>query len=292
MPSGTGTGAASPPECVRDFAPAKINLTLHVTGRRADGYHLLDGIVVFAGIGDTLRVARAGADRLRVSGPRAEGVPTGGDNIVARAVGAFGPGMPVAVDLVKRLPAAAGIGGGSADAAACLRALAALTGRALPAADAVLALGADLPVCLAGRPARMEGIGERLTPLPPLPRAFLVLVNPGLPVPTAAAFAALSRRDHAPMPAAVPRWPDARAMAVWLAAQRNDLEGPARRIAPSIGDALAALAARDGCLLSRMSGSGATCFGLFASEAAAAAAAAAIAAAAPGWWVAAAPMLR
>jgi 4-diphosphocytidyl-2-C-methyl-D-erythritol kinase len=274
------------------FAPAKVNLTLHVTGRRADGYHLLDSVVVFAGVGDDLAFAPADRTALTVDGPRAAGVPADATNLVLRAAAAL-DGPPVAIRLTKRLPAAAGIGGGSSDAAAALRGLMAMGHR--PRGDIAalaLALGADVPVCLAARPARMGGVGEILSPLPPLPPAWLVLVNPGVPVPTGACFAALAGRYGPPMPDLPPQgWPDAAALARWLSARRNDLEPAARALAPAVGQALAALAETPGCLLARMSGSGATCFGLFADAPAADAAAAGLTAAQGGWWVAAAPVL-
>lgn len=270
---------------VSEAAPAKLNLCLHVTGRRADGYHLLDSLVAFAGLGDRVTVA-PGALSLAVAGPMAAGLSTG-DNLVLRAARAFG--AEAAVELWKELPVASGLGGGSADAAATLRALARLTGRALPAPDKVLALGADVPVCLAGRPMRMRGTGEVLEPLA-LPPVWAVLANPGAALSTAAVFAALERRDNPPLPEVLPAWPDAAALAGFLRGQRNDLEPPARRLLPAVGQVLAALAAQPGALMARMSGSGATCFALFAAEAPAAAAAAALARAEPGWWVRAAAL--
>ncbi len=278
------------PRTVEVFAPAKVNLTLHVTGRRPDGYHLLDSLVVFAGVGDRI-IATAGDAGLRVTGPRGEGVPHGPENLVARAAALFDPPVAAGLTLDKHLPAASGIGGGSADAAATLAALAALAGRPLPGAEAVLRLGADVPVCLAGRPARMQGIGGELSPVPALPPAWLVLVNPGVAVPTPEVFRRLARRDNPPMPDPLPHWHDTADLARWLARQRNDLEAPAQAIAPVIGTVLARLAATPGCALARMSGSGATCFGLYANEAAARQAAAPIAAENPGWWLAAAPVL-
>lgn len=263
-------------------APAKINLTLHVTGQRADGYHLLDSLVVFTQAGDS--VSTQPGSGLVIEGPEADGLSAGEDNLVARAaklMGAAGQGLA----LVKTLPVAAGIGGGSADAAATLRLLARLHRRELPPLERQLALGADVPVCLASRPARMQGIGEAITPLPALPRFWLVLVNPRLALSTPAVFRALAQRANPPMPARLPVWPDAAALFDWLGQQRNDLEAPARALAPVIGDVLDALAAAPGCALARMSGSGATCFGLFAQEAEAQDAAAQIARAQPGWWV-------
>ncbi len=274
------------PAAVEGFAPAKVNLALHVTGRREDGYHLLDSLVVFADVGDRLTAMADAALSLHVTGPRAAGVPTDAGNLVLRAAALLGAGRGARIVLEKHLPAAAGIGGGSSDAAAALRVLARLWGLPLPDATAVLALGADVPVCLSARPARMRGIGEALGPLPPLPPLWLVLVNPGVPVPTGPVFAALARRDNAPLPPTLPRLGDAGMLAAWLRTCRNDLEPPACALVPAVGQVLSALAVQRGCLLARMSGSGATCFGLFATASGAAAAAAALRAAAPGWWVA------
>ncbi len=184
---------------------------------------------------------------------------------------------------------AAGIGGGSADAAAAIRLLRRCCGLAPPPPAALLALGADVPVCLAApRPARMRGIGEAVEPID-LPDVWLALANPGVPVPTGAVFAARAG-DYGDPLGALPRFADAAALASWLASARNDLEAPARRIAPPVAATLAALSAQEGCLLARMSGSGATCFGLFAAAAQAEAARDAIRRAEPGWWAEAAPI--
>lgn len=249
-------------------APAKINLTLHVTGQRADGYHELDSLVVFADIGDRILARPADRLSLAVTGPEAAGLPAGEDNLVLRAARLMAGTLPAdratpgaRLTLEKHLPTAAGIGGGSADAAATLRALAALWDRPLPDARAVLALGADLPVCLAGRPCRMTGIGETLAPLPPLPALDILLVNPRRPVSTPTVFRALARKSNPAMPATLPRWRDAADFAAWLAGQRNDLAAPAAALLPDIADMLQAL--RDcGCWHASMSGSGATCYGL------------------------------
>lgn len=264
------------------FAPAKINLTLHVTGRRDDGYHLLDSLVVFAGAGDRVSVEPARDWSLRVIGPRAEGVPEDDGNLVLKAARLIG-GVPCAITLDKHLPTASGIGGGSSDAAAALRALHALDGRPLP--GDTLPLGADVPVCLSARPARMRGIGERLDPVPDLPSVSLVLVNTGVAVSTPEVFRLLSTPDNAPMPPELPQWRDATALADWLAGQRNDLELPARTAEPAIGVVLSRLAETEGCLLARMSGSGATCFGLYADAVAADDAARALRELHPDWWV-------
>ena len=273
---------------VTDFAPAKVNLTLHVTGQRADGYHLLDSLVAFAGVGDSVTVAAAPALSLAITGPMGAMLPVTDDNLVLRAARVMA--ATAQITLHKVLPVSSGIGGGSADAAACLRALARLTGQALPGPDQVLALGADVPVCLAGTPARMTGIGEALGPVPPLPAAWLVLVNPGVAVSTPAIFRALARRDNAPMPASLPRLKTTADLAAFVAMQRNDLESPAIALQPVIAQVKTALTAQPGCMLARMSGSGATCFGLFADPLSANAAARALQAAQPGWWVADAPM--
>ncbi len=269
------------------FAPAKINLALHVTGRRADGYHLLDSLVAFADVGDHIRVERAGRLSLTVTGPHCAGLSAGEDNLVLRAARLM-PGAQARITLDKVLPLASGIGGGSADAAATLRALARLYGLPLPAAPAVLDLGADVPVCLQGRACRMTGVGEGVAPLArPLPEVAVVLVNPGVALSTPAVFAALERRDNPPLPDELPPLPDLPALAAFLRGTRNDLEPAAIRLAPVIAQVRAAVAAQPGCVLARMSGSGATCFGLFGDARQAATAAATLQAREPGWWVAA-----
>ncbi len=263
-----------------EFAPAKINLTLHVRGRRADGYHLVDSLVVFADFGDRVRVSPAGGGlRLRVNGPMAGGVPVGAQNLVLRAARLAGV-ENVEITLEKHLPVAAGIGGGSSDAAATLRALRRSHGLRLP--DPAL-LGADVPVCLLACSARMSGIGDKVVPvcgIPPLPA---VLVNPGVAVRTPDVFAALKRRDGSPMPQ-LPAFGGVADCATWLAGQRNDLEAAAVGLAPVIGQVLDVLRGA-GAALARMSGSGATCFGLFSGMEDARLAARRIAAARPGWWV-------
>jgi 4-diphosphocytidyl-2-C-methyl-D-erythritol kinase len=269
-----------PSRPITEPAPAKVNLTLHVTGRRADGYHLLDSLVVFAGLGDRVTV-RPGAACLRVVGPMAAGVPEGPENLVLRAAALMGAEAGITLD--KHLPAAAGIGGGSSDAAACLRALAHLTGARLP--DDVACLGADVPVCLLARAARMRDIGEEVTPLARLPLLHAVLVNPGIAVSTPAIFKRLARHDNPPMPARLPGWHTAENLIHWLSTQRNDLEAPAIAEAPVIADVLQKLSATEGCALARMSGSGATCFGLYPDPHAAQQAARALRRDHPDWWV-------
>ncbi len=276
----------------RCLAPAKLNLYLHVVGRRADGYHLLDSLVAFADIADEIVAAPAPTLALAVTGPYAAalaGAPT--DNLVWRAAERLaaraGRAPAAALTLVKNLPVAAGIGGGSSDAAAALKALAALWRTELAEADltAIAAmLGADVPVCLAARAAWMGGIGEQIEPATTLPEVSAVLVNPGIALPTQAVFKARRGAFSAPARFAMPV--DASGLAAQLAARRNDLTDAAIGLLPVIGEVLERLAAAEGVLLARMSGSGATCFALFASAAAAAATAARLRSERPGWWVA------
>lgn len=287
---------------ITETAPAKINLYLHVTGRRADGYHELDSLVAFAGVGDavTIEPAAAGSGpRLELSGLFAASL-TGEDperNLVVRAARAFaaahGRSADVVLHLDKRLPVASGIGGGSADAAAVLRGLARLWG--IPADDPSLTavaagLGADVPVCVASRPAYFGGIGDVLDAAPPLPDTHILLANAGVPVPTPAVFKA-RRGPFSPADrlGAVPA--DADALARALANRRNDLTGPAFEVAPVILTVLESLAALPGCLLNRLSGSGGTCFALFGDADTAKAAAERLVKRNPDWWVRPAPLL-
>lgn len=279
-------------------APAKVNLYLHVTGRRDDGFHELDSLVVFAGIGDTLVVEPAPEVALSLDGPFAGALAgAGDDNLVLRALRALaeraGTAYGARMTLTKRLPVASGVGGGSADAAAALRALARLWRLAPGQADLqaiALSLGADLPVCLARRNCFVGGIGEALSPAPALPPAWFLFANPGVALSTPAVFAervgpfsAPARFTDAPV--------DARALAILLEARGNDLAGAAMRLAPEISDVLDALGSLEGVLMARLSGSGATCFALFESGADAARAAVELRRRAPDWWIAAAPLL-
>lgn len=240
---------------VIEAAPAKLNLALHVTGRRADGYHLLDSLVAFARLGDVVALA-PGPLSLQVDGPFAAGLPVGDGNLCLRAARLAGAGA--AITLTKNLPVASGIGGGSADAAAVLRGLARM---GCPLPRGTERLGADVPVCLASQPARMQGIGDILTPLAPLPAIPLVLANPGVGVATPQVFAAMDRRDNPALPP-IPRFAGLADLTAWLAATRNDLEPAALSIAPVIGQVLDALRGT-GAAFTRMSGSGATCFGFY-----------------------------
>lgn len=285
--AGRGRAVAT---ALRVAAPAKLNLYLHILGRRADGYHLIDSLVAFASVHDSLAVEAADELTLSLEGPFAAALGAEPDNLVLRAARLLAREAGVAprakLRLIKRLPLASGIGGGSADAAAALNALRHLWGLSLSReelARLALALGADLPACLEGRSAFLGGIGDELASAPALPEAGLLLVNPGIPLATPAVYGALAGAFSRPARFAErPR--DARGLAALLVARRNDLTDAASSLCPAVGEVLAALADARGCCLARMSGSGATCFGLFDDEAAAQRAAAALMR--PGWWVA------
>ncbi|MEZ5841183.1 MAG: 4-(cytidine 5'-diphospho)-2-C-methyl-D-erythritol kinase [Hyphomicrobiales bacterium] len=279
-------------------APAKINLALHVVGRRADGFHLLDMLVAFAEVGDTVRAEPATGLSLSRAGPFAADLGSVEDDLVLKAARALADlagidtgARGAALHLEKNLPVASGIGGGSADAAAALTALTRLWQTDLAPAEIgrlALSLGADVPMCLAGVPARVTGIGEGVAPYSGLPDFSFVVVNPGVAVSTPAVFRALSERENPPLPDLPPAFGSAADLVLWLGETRNDLEAPAISIAPEIADVLSALRQARGCLFSRMSGSGATCVAIFATLEEAAAAADKIATGAPGWWVSAA----
>lgn len=274
----------------QSLAPAKVNLTLHVTGRRADGYHELDTLVAFAPVCDRVLVQDANVSSLTVEGPEAWGVPADMDNLVMQAASLFPDDQNVSIVLEKHLPAASGIGGGSADAAATIRAMIArqdLDEQELEGfAARVLELGADVPMCLLSQSCRARGIGEQIdvVQIPPLPA---LLVNPRVQVATPDVFRALQTPDNAPMPEDLPKFREALVLINWLKTQRNDLETPAITVAPIIGQVLYALEATEGCHMARMSGSGATCFGLYADKDAAIAAERMIRQTHPEWWTSA-----
>jgi 4-diphosphocytidyl-2-C-methyl-D-erythritol kinase len=276
-----------------ELAPAKINLALHVTGRRPDGYHLLESLAVFTRFGDRIEMTPAEADGFAVSGRYASALPLDGGNLVLQARDALrehagGRNAPVTISLEKNLPIASGIGGGSSDAAATLRGLAKLWGLDINDGDLVgigARLGADLPMCLAARPLIAHGTGDELSTLEGFPPLALVLVNPDIAVSTAAVFSALAQHDNERLPP-LPRQIDFHSLRNWLEITRNDLEPPAQALAPAIGAAKAALE-KAGAGFARMSGSGATCFGLFETGNVAKRAAAAIRGRHPGWFVAA-----
>jgi 4-diphosphocytidyl-2-C-methyl-D-erythritol kinase len=273
---------------VVEKAFAKVNLALHVMGRRLDGYHELDSIVAFADVADVLEIAPAPHMSLRVKGPFAADVPSDGSNLILKAhqlLSAHVELPPVAVSLEKNLPVAAGIGGGSADAAAALRAFRLLAQISVPddvMDEVALRLGADVPVCLRQKACRMQGVGERLAALSTLPSAAIVLVNPGYGCGTAEVFTALGLIPGASHRAAL----DPAHPATW----RNDLTESALRVRPGIADVLAALEGCEELTSVRMSGSGATCFGLAHGVVAAEAAVTRLSKQHPTWWVRAATL--
>jgi 4-diphosphocytidyl-2-C-methyl-D-erythritol kinase len=279
------------PAAGAEKAPAKINLTLRVLGRRADGYHDIESLAAFAGVGDALTFTPGGDLALTVGGPTAAAAGDVADNLVLTAAHALAErvaGLRLGrFTLSKRLPVAAGLGGGSADAAAALRLLARANGLAPHdprLMQAARATGADVPVCLDPRARLMRGIGDILSDPLDLPRLFALLVNPGVAVATADVFAALAAPPAGQSgPAALPE--GGAALLAEIAGGRNDLEAPAIELEPAIADALAVLRKLPGCRLARMSGSGATCFGLFDSSRAASAAARTLRVAYPAWWV-------
>ncbi|MGC1235778.1 MAG: 4-(cytidine 5'-diphospho)-2-C-methyl-D-erythritol kinase [Xanthobacteraceae bacterium] len=282
-----------------ESAPAKVNLSLRVLGRRADGYHDIESLVAFADVGDRLSLTPGDALTLTVAGPGAAQTGAEADNLVVKAASALAarvPGLRAgAFSLEKNLPVAAGLGGGSADAAAALRLLA----RANKLApdnpclhDAACATGADVPVCLDPRPRVMRGIGEMLSAPLPLPRLHALLVNPGVAVPTKLVFSGwrpsanpLRALKRAADFAASPNIQNGEQLLDWLASEANDLEAPAIALEPVIADVLASLRAAAGCRLARMSGSGATCFALFASAVDSASAGKNLRAKFPNWWI-------
>jgi len=277
------------PAARAEKAPAKVNLTLHVLGRRADGYHEIESLVGFADVGDALTFSPGGALALAVGGPTGPAAGDVADNLVLKAVRALAERVADLklgrFSLSKRLPVAAGLGGGSSDAAAALRLLASANGIARDdprLMQAAVATGADVPVCLDPRTRRMGGIGEILSDPLDLPRLPAILVNPGVAVSTRDVFAALRLPPIAP---AAQAGRPAGTLLDEIANGRNDLEAPAIELEPAIAELLAVLGRLPGCRLARMSGSGATCFGLFESTRAATAAGRTLRVGYPGWWV-------
>jgi 4-diphosphocytidyl-2-C-methyl-D-erythritol kinase len=277
------------PAARAEKAPAKVNLTLHVLGRRADGYHEIESLVGFADVGDALTFSPGGALALAVGGPTGPAAGDVADNLVLKAVRALAERVADLklgrFSLSKRLPVAAGLGGGSSDAAAALRLLASANGIARDdprLMQAAVATGADVPVCLDPRTRRMGGIGEILSDPLDLPRLPAILVNPGVAVSTRDVFAALRLPPVAP---AAQAGRPAGTLLDEIANGRNDLEAPAIELEPAIAELLTVLGRLPGCRLARMSGSGATCFGLFESTRAATAAGRTLRVGYPGWWV-------
>jgi len=269
------------------LAHAKVNLWLKIVGRRADGYHLLESLVAFADLADAVEAVPSDGLSLQIGGPQSAALSAESDNLVLKAArllaGRAGLSPRAALHLTKNIPVAAGLGGGSADAAAALAELVELWRIALPAEelfDLASALGADVPMCLAGRPALASGVGEHLMPMPPLPACAILLVNPGVALPTAEVFAARQGGFSAPA-VTMRRWVDLDDFARMLAAHGNDLEAPAIALRPIVADVLAALRTSAGVRYAAMSGSGATCFALYDDVARAHVAASGLPAA---WW--------
>lgn len=278
------------------FAPAKVNLFLHVGPPAADGYHPICSLMAFADLGDEVAAYEAGGLELTLHGPFAAGLAAGPENLVLKAARALiaeagRPVAPFGLSLAKRLPVAAGLGGGSSDAGATLRLLRELLAPEMAdeRLEAIAAsLGADGAACLWGRPVIAEGRGELLAPAPKLPTLDAVLVNPGVPVATAEVyrrFDQAGRFGDVARPRAPEVFEDAVELAGWLSGQRNDLEAAAVAAAPQVGAVLDTLAAERKCLLARVSGSGGTCFALCAGDIEAESLAERLQALAPGWWV-------
>ena len=272
---------------IRRSAAAKINLCLHVVGQRADGLHDLQSAVAFLECGEWVELRKSERTALNILGPKAAELPRQDDNLILKAAALFPRHCQTDIRLHKTMPVASGIGGGSADAAATLHAMAALWDLPLPDVAARLSLGADVPVCMGRAPVLMQGIGAQISPLAALPPLFACLVNPGRGLSTARVFEHLALKSNPPLE---PPPPVAAEFCAWLKRQRNDLQRPAVAAEPRIADVLEALDAQ-APLLARMSGSGATCFALYESLAAAQDCAAAIQSTQRAWWVASGALL-
>ncbi len=276
-------------------APAKVNLFLHIIGQREDGFHELSSLVVFTEFGDQLKISRANGPEieLQLTGPFADKISAGGDNLVLQAARKISfenqpSGKSVRIDVEKNIPVAAGLGGGSADAAATLHGLnhfrqLGLDTRGLQ--ELGRGLGADVPMCVAGTPSWVRGIGDQLSPSPAIPDLPMLLVNPGISLSTPQVFQALKAIPEIRDPVVPVNFSDIHALVKFLNGCRNDLQAPAIEIVPEIADVLALLNCQPDCLLARMSGSGATLFGLFPDKESLAQAAARIRGDNPDWWV-------
>ncbi|MFQ3183963.1 MAG: 4-diphosphocytidyl-2-C-methyl-D-erythritol kinase [Alteromonas macleodii] len=276
---------ATTKNAISEPAPAKVNLTLHVIGQRADGYHLLDSLAMFMALGDVVRVVPADHLSLTIDGPFSADLTTNNDNLVLQAALSFGITKGAAINLTKNLPVASGIGGGSADAAATLRALSRLWDVPMPNSEKILSIGADVPVCLTTNLSHMRGIGDQIDILTTPKKLNILLVNPKVAVSTSQVFGGLSRKLNTPMGTNMPNPTDTDNWIKWLSTQRNDLEKPAQIAAPAIGEVLASLRAQNGCLLARMSGSGATCFAFFKDSSTRDAAAVTLRQSHKTWWI-------
>lgn len=289
------------PSTITVTAPAKINLALHVVGQRDNGYHELESLVVFADFGDELSASVSNTDVLEITGPFAGSLNGGRANLVAKAVAAFRDRWPEAVNhgvkivLEKNLPVAAGIGGGSADAAAALRIMETFSRQNIPAnelAELALQLGADVPLCLSSRTCIARGVGEIVQPLQQFPACYLVLINPLQAISTADIFRRLTNKQNAPLPPLPFNLTHIPILGLWMAETRNDLEAPATELMPRIALLTEALRNTHDCVAARMSGSGATVFGLYGSEAAAHQGAHDMRQKFPDCWIAPAPVIR
>lgn len=263
-----------------ELAKAKVNLTLHIIGQRDDGLHLLDSLVVFPMLGDVLRIETSSEVRLTIDGPFGAQL-SADDNLVLDAAKLM---QSVSIKLTKNLPVAAGIGGGSADAAATIRAICKISGTPAPPGDVLAKLGADIPVCLLQQPCRMRGIGDEINPIAKLPSFWLVLVNTGDPVATGEVFKGLRDKQNPPMQGGF-SFQSFAELAALLRQRRNDLEVPAVIYCPVIKTVLDAISVTKNCALARMSGSGGTCFGLYETEIQAQNAATQLGHDHPSWWI-------
>ncbi len=272
---------------IEAIAPAKVNLALHVLGKRPeDGYHLIESLVVFTDFGDHLSISASPTFAFDVSGPFANDVPKGGENLIVKAIDLLPSKPQTSIQLTKNIPVEAGLGGGSSDAATALQLLAEWGTGPISKPQYIHQLGADVPVCLHGQPAaRVSGIGEHVQGLSdPLPETHLVLANPNIAVSTRDVFQITKLPPEAPLPA-VPSFRSVIDFTAWLKEQRNDLEAAAIHCCGAITEVLSALRHCQNCLLARMSGSGATCFGIFTHASTAAAAATRLQRAHPNWWI-------
>ena len=268
---------------IRVLAPAKVNLALHITGQRDDGYHELDSIVVLVDHGDILTVSRSDVIEFAADGPFGDQVPLDNTNLVLRAVDWLshwlGTPLTAKITLTKNLPSASGIGGGSSDAAATIKGLCRLYDINPPAPHDLVRLGADVPVCMGHGVMRMRGIGETITQMPLRPNMHLLLVNPRLGVHTPDVFRAISQKNNPALVDAEPNFFN------WIGAQRNDMQSAAINLVPVIHDVITSIAQTDSVVLARMSGSGATCFGIYTDQDACLRAASRINRTHPDWWV-------
>ena len=276
---------------IKVTAHAKVNLTLHVVGHRTNGYHELQSLVCLTEFGDQIHLYPAADFSFQVIGPFAAGIPVDESNLVVQAAKFMAQQHSKSLDcqiiLEKNLPMASGIGGGSSDAAAVMKALSQYWSVSLPKVDEMMALGADIPVCMASGLTLMEGTGEDVTQLSAAPNWGVVLVKPNVGVSTPAVFNALNAKQNPPMQDVAENCVDI----AWLCDQRNDLEPPAMAMVPEVAAVVDAISEIPQCQVARMSGSGATCFGLFADIKQANAAAERLQQAHPNWWVVATKMV-